>query len=93
MNFFENNIDDYTEYKEIKADLVEKLEKLKNSGKRLVFIIDNLDRMNSNNVLFLLTLIETLFKLPNITYILAYNKNRLNGIFEDNRIDLRYLEK
>lgn len=93
VNFFENNIDDYTEYKEIKADLVEKLEKLKNSGKRLVFIIDNLDRMNSNNVLFLLTLIETLFKLPNITYILAYNKNRLNGIFEDNRIDLRYLEK
>lgn len=89
-SFFENRVDDYTECKEIKADLGEKL---KNSGKRLVFIIDNLDRMNSNNVLFLLTLIETLFKLPNITYILAYNKNRLNGIFEDNRIDLRYLEK
>lgn len=89
-SFFENRVDDYTECKEIKADLGEKL---KNSGKRLVFIIDNLDRMNSNNVLFLLTLIETLFKLPNITYILAYNKNRLNAIFEDNRIDLRYLEK
>jgi putative uncharacterized protein CPE1287 len=89
-SFFENRVDDYTECKEIKADLEEKLIK---SDKRLIFIIDNLDRMNSNNVLFLLTLIETLFKLPNITYILAYNKNRLNGIFEDNRIDLRYLEK
>lgn len=90
VNFFENNIDDYTEYKEIKADLEEKLQK---SDKCLIFIIDNLDRMSSNNVLFLLTLIETLFKLPNITYILAYYKYRLNDIFEDNQIDLRYLEK
>ena len=90
VNFFENNIDDYTEYKEIKADLEEKLQK---SDKCLIFIIDNLDRMSSNNVLFLLTLIETLFKLPNITYILAYYKYRLNDIFEYNQIDLRYLEK
>lgn len=89
-NYFENRIDEYTEYKEIKADLEEKLEKF---DKRLVFIIDNLDRMNSNNVLFLLTLIETLFKLPKITYILAYDKNRLNDIFKDNQLDLRYLEK
>lgn len=95
-NYFENRMDDYTEYKKIKADLEEKLEKLKNSDKsdkRLVFIIDNLDRMNSDNVLFLLTLIETLFKLPNITFILAYDKNRLNDIFKDNLLDLRYLEK
>ena len=89
-SYFENRVDDYTEYKEIKADLEEKLE---NSDKRLVFIIDNLDRMKSDNVLFLLNLIETLFKLPNITYILPYDKNRLNKIFKDNRIDLRYLEK
>ena len=88
--YFENRIDDYTEYKEIKADLKEKLE---NADKHLILIIDNLDRMNSNNVLFLLTLIETLFKLPNITYILAYNKNRLNEIFKDNCLDLKYLEK
>lgn len=90
VNYFENRIDEYTEYKEIKADLEEKLEKF---DKRLIFIIDNLDRMNSNNVLFLLTLIETLFKLPKITYILAYDKNRLNDIFKDNQLDLRYLEK
>lgn len=92
-NYFENRIDDYTEYKEIKADLEEKLEKTEKFDKKLFFIIDNLDRMNSNNVLFLLTLIETLFKLPNITYILAYDKNRLNKIFKDNCLDLKYLEK
>jgi len=39
-NYFENRIDEYTEYKEIKADLEEKLEKF---DKRLIFIIDNLD--------------------------------------------------
>lgn len=90
VNFFENNIDDYSEYKEIKADLGEKLKK---SDKRLVFIIDNLDRMKSDNVIFLLTLIETLFKLPNITYIVAYDRNRLKKIFRTDKIDSKYIEK
>ena len=89
-SFFDNRIDDYTEYKEIKADLKEKLE---NSNKRLIFIIDNLDRMNSNNVLFLLTLIGTLFKLPNITYIVAYDKDRMNTIFKIDKINSKYFEK
>lgn len=88
--FLENRIDDYTEYKEIKADLEEKLEKF---DKRLIFIIDNLDRMNSDNVLFLLTLTGTLFKLPNITYIVAYDKNRINIIFDSDKIDSKYIEK
>lgn len=89
-SFFENRIDDYTEYKEIKADLEEKLEKF---DKRLIFIIDNLDRMNSENVLFLLTLIGTLFNLPNITYIVAYDKNRIKKIFKSDKIDSKYIEK
>ena len=89
-SYFENRIDDYTEYKEIKSDLEEKLKK---SKKRLVFIIDNLDRMKSDNVIFLLTLIETLFKLPNITYIVAYDRNRLKKIFRTDKIDPKYIEK
>ena len=89
-NYFENRIDDYTEYKEIKADLEEKLEK---SDEKLVFIIDNLDRMNSDNVLFMLTLIGTLFRLPNITYIIAYDKGRMNTIFKSDKINSKYLEK
>lgn len=89
-SYFENRVDDYTEYKEIKADLEEKLEK---SDERLVFIIDNLDRTKSDNVLFLLTLIGTLFKLPNITYIVAYDRNRLNTIFKDEQINSKYFEK
>lgn len=89
-SYFENRIDDYSEYKEIKADLEEKLEK---SKKRLVFIIDNLDRINCDNVLFLLTIIETLFKLPNITYIVAYDRNRLKSIFRPDKIESKYIEK
>lgn len=89
-NFFKSRIDDYSEYKEIKADLEEKLEK---SKKRLVFIIDNLDRMSKKNLLFLLTLTGTLFKLPNITYIVAYDKERLNKILDPNEINPKYIEK
>lgn len=89
-NFFKIRIDDYSEYKEIKADLEEKLKK---SKKRLVFIIDNLDRMSKKNLLFLLTLTGTLFKLPNITYIVAYDKERLNKILDPNEINPKYIEK
>lgn len=89
-NFFKSRIDDYSEYKEIKADLEEKLKK---SKKRLVFIIDNLDRMSKKNLLFLLTLTGTLFKLPNITYIVAYDKERLNKILDPNEINPKYIEK
>ncbi|MEB3012604.1 P-loop NTPase fold protein [Parvimonas sp. D2] len=89
-SYLENRIDDYTEYKEIKVDLEEKLKKF---NKRLIFIIDNLDRMKSDNVIFLLTLIETLFKLPNITYIVAYDRNRLNTIFKHEQINSKYIEK
>ena len=91
-NYFENRIDDYSEYKEIKNELEEKLKK---SNKHFVFIIDNLDRINSDNIIFLLTLIETLFKLPRITYIVAYDKDRLKDIFnkKTDKIDPQYIEK
>lgn len=89
-NFCKSRIDDYSEYKAIKADLEEKLKK---SKKRLVFIIDNLDRMSKKNLLFLLTLTGTLFKLPNITYIIAYDKERLNKILDPNEINPKYIEK
>ena len=89
-NFFENRIDDYSEYKEIKTDLEEKLKK---SNNRLIFIIDNLDRMSSDNVLLLLTLIGTLFKLPNITYIIAYDRERINEIISSDKINSKYIEK
>lgn len=49
--------------------------------------------MNSDNVLFLLTLIGTLFKLRNITYIVAYDKNRLKKVFRTGKIDSKYIEK
>lgn len=89
-NFFENRIDDYSEYKEIKTNLEEKLKK---SNNRLIFIIDNLDRMSSDNVLLLLTLIGTLFKLPNITYIIAYDRERINEIISSDKINSKYIEK
>lgn len=88
--FFENKIDDYTEYKEIKAELEENLEK---SDKRLIFILDNLDRISKNNILFLLTLIETLFNLPNITYVVSYDRDRLNKIIDPCKINPKYIEK
>lgn len=67
---------------------------IKNGGKRVVFIIDNLDRTNSSNIILLIKLIGTAFKIPGVTYILAYDRERLNEILKKNEdINPKYIEK
>lgn len=67
---------------------------LQQMNKSIVFFIDNIDRADSNNVIFLFKLIGTVFNLPNIVYVLAYDANRINNIFSDEAlINPKYIEK
>lgn len=60
----------------------------------VVVIIDNIERATADNVIFLFKLIGTLFDLKRITYVLSYDKERLNKIFDDTKkIDCHYIEK
>lgn len=64
------------------------------NDKYVVVIIDNIERATAENVIFLFKLIGTLFDLKRITYILSYDKERLDTIFKDvNKIDCHYIEK
>ena len=57
-------------------------------------MIDNIDRADADNVLFLFKLIGTVFDLPNIVYVLAYDPKRIEEIFSDtNKINPQYTEK
>jgi hypothetical protein len=82
---------DYEEAKEIIERLKQYVER---TNKSIVFIVDNLDRAEGNNIIFLLKLIGTVFDLPNVIYVLSYDRNRINEILGDTaQINPRYGEK
>ena len=60
----------------------------------VVFFIDNIDRADAKNVIFLFKLIGTIFSLPKIIYVLSYDRDRINRIFnETNDVDSHYIDK
>ena len=65
-----------------------------NSKKRFVFIIDNLDRANDENIIFLFKLINIVFDFPRVIYILSYERERIDSILKQtHELDHRFLEK
>lgn len=67
---------------------------LLSSGKKFVFIIDNIDRASRDNVILLFKLISIIFDLPNIIYLLSFERERINSIFEDtDEVDRHFTEK
>lgn len=80
----------------------EKVSNLKNQlgtylhtlNKKVVFFIDNLDRANSENVIFLFKLIGVVFDLPGIIYVLSFERERINNILQKtDEFDPRFTEK
>lgn len=64
--------------------LHEELEELiLNSDKKYVFFVDDLDRASKSQVLFLLKMLGTLFNLPNLVFVLLYDKERMEKIIEE----------
>lgn len=67
---------------------------LKSHNKKIVFFIDNIDRADAKNIIFLFKLIGTIFDLDNIVYVLSYDRERINNILQDTLdIDPHYIEK
>lgn len=64
------------------------------NDKTVVFFIDNIDRAEADNIIFMFKLIGTVFNLPNIVYVLSYDKERVNEILKDTKkINPKYIEK
>ena len=80
-------------------DTVEKIKNelndfLEFNQKRVVLFIDNLERAEADNIIFLFKLIGQVFDLKRITYVIIYDENRLKDIFSDKlKIDYHYIEK
>lgn len=82
---------DYETVKQLKEKIGLYLGQLE---KPIVFVIDNLDRAEADNILFLFKLIGSVFDLPNIIYVLAYDEERIKKVFSDiNKVNPKYIEK
>lgn len=81
--------------KEDVAFLISEMQKyLTLNNKTVVFFIDNIDRAEADNIIFMFKLIGTVFNLPNIIYVLSYDKNRVDDILKNTqKINPKYTEK
>lgn len=77
---------DYKIIDKIKLMICEYLEK---NNKRVVFIIDNLERTNENNILVILKTISTILNIDRFIYVLSYDENEMQDIF-NNKLHINY---
>lgn len=67
---------------------------LEKNDKRIILIIDNLERTNSNNVLIVLKAISTVLGMERFIYVLSYDEEEMKSIFEEKlKINYDYVEK
>ena len=67
---------------------------LKEISKPITVILDDIDRLSSDELQSILKLVRVTGNFPNIVYVLSFDKNRVIKTLNDNNIDGRdYLEK
>ena len=67
---------------------------LEKNDKRILLIIDNLERTNSNNILIVLKAISTVLGMERFIYVLSYDEEEMKSIFEEKlKINYDYVEK
>lgn len=86
---FQKNADEET--KKLKEQICEYLKQTK---KTIVVFVDNMDRATADNIIFLLKIINTVFDMNRVVFVLSYDKNRVNEILDRNlHINKHYIEK
>ena len=76
---------------DIKAEINRYLE---NNNKVIVFFIDDLDRSEPENIVFLFKALSLILDFKRTIYVLSYDPEQISKIFEcELKIDKRYIEK
>ena len=67
---------------------------LKTSGKKYVFVIDNIDRVDNENILSVFKFVSSILNFDNVIYILSFDDEKVKKAFEtDSEVDYSYLKK
>lgn len=82
-----------------KYDTIEKIKsyinnKISNSYKKIVIVIDDLDRIEKKDILFVFKIIHNILNFNNIIYILCYDEDKINRMLsKEIDIDKKFMEK
>ena len=86
--------DKFDKKQSLEASLQDLRTALQTSDKRIVVIIDDMDRLMPDELRHMLTLVKSLGNLPNITYLVAYDQSEVIKLLKLSGIDnVDYLEK
>lgn len=67
---------------------------IQSTHKHYVMCIENLDRADDEQIIFLLKLLNTVFDLPDVTYVLLYDKDRLEEVLsKKGKVNTSFAEK
>lgn len=67
---------------------------IKYNDKKIIIVIDDIDRLGKEEILFTFKMVKNIFNFDNIVYILCYDETRIKKIFEQElKIDGDYLNK
>lgn len=66
---------------------------LSRNNQKIIFVIDNLERLSSDNVLLLLNVIQNVLNFNNLIVFLSYDKVELEKVLEQESISSGYLNK
>ena len=72
------------------------IEKLEKSYVRYIVFVDDIDRLNNEEIKLLIQLIKSVCNFPNVTYVLSYDKDIVAGALNGSQKDVdgyKYLEK
>lgn len=85
------NLSDERDIEEIKNSINDCI---KFSDKKIIVVIDDIDGLTKEQILLVFKTIKTLFNFNNVVYILCYDEERINKIFDEElKIDSNYLDK
>ena len=88
-------IDSFLSEPSLQAAYDELKSKLRDSGRKFLVLIDDIDRLNDDEVRSIMQMVKTVGQLPNIIYLLSYDReiiwNALDGDLQ--RVGPRFAEK
>jgi hypothetical protein len=86
-------------FEKINAKDIEEIKKSINdyillNNKKIIVVIDDIDRLDKEQVLLIFKIVKTMFNFNNVIYVLCYDEVRINKVFEKElNIDSNYLDK
>ena len=81
---FKPNWEDLLKEKPLRIQKEEFKERLSKSNKYIIYIIDDIDRLNSKEISFVMQLIKNIADFPNVIYILAYDRDIVTEALQRN---------